>query len=320
MSSIDDHRREPWPRRRLFLCFALAACVVISGCKASDVVELSVASYRNYVANWSPQGDRLVFYSDRDGDWELYVIDADGEHLEQLTHNDEFDANPSWSPDGAGILFDARRGERRDIYLLGVDGRAIEQITDTPEDDEQPAWSPDGKRIAWYTKIGETYELRVRTIASGLEQTILDRIEENGRLSWSADGARLALTMTRDGESGAYLVNADRSELRAVALPFEFAGNPSLSPDGETLAFDAHAKGSAESGDGKWEIWTVSLATGTIKQLTQNAVDDWAPRWSPDGTRLAYLGGGRDNTGYEVHVMNADGTNDARITFGAAGD
>ncbi len=60
------------------------------------------------VARWSPDGTRLAFISERDGDWDLYTMDADGGNVQQLTNDPAFDTFPIWSPDGATIMFQSR--------------------------------------------------------------------------------------------------------------------------------------------------------------------------------------------------------------------
>ena len=68
--------------------------------------------------SWSPDGQRIAFDSNRDGDWELYVMNADGSEVRKLTQNDGSDYYPAWSPDGQRIAFQSDRDGDFEIYVL----------------------------------------------------------------------------------------------------------------------------------------------------------------------------------------------------------
>ena len=78
---------------------------------------------------WSPDGKTIAFDSDRDGDREIYVMDADGANVRQLTSNDRFDGVPTWSPDGSYIAFQSDRdGEGQEIYMMRADGTNVQRL------------------------------------------------------------------------------------------------------------------------------------------------------------------------------------------------
>ena len=89
---------------------------------------------------WSPDGSKLAFESDRDGDSEIYVMAADGSKQIRLTNNDAFDGQPTWDPDGSKLAFVSDRDGNREIYLMAPDGSNQTRLTDNPESDEHPDW------------------------------------------------------------------------------------------------------------------------------------------------------------------------------------
>jgi TolB protein len=102
---------------------------------------------------FSPDGTKLAFTSNRDGQYELYVAAADGSAPVRLTTNPGYDSAPSWSPDGTQIAFE--RGATlddepsKDIWVMRADGSDQRRLTSTAGVDEGPAWSPDGTQIAF---------------------------------------------------------------------------------------------------------------------------------------------------------------------------
>ena len=89
---------------------------------------------------------RIAFASNRDGNWEIYVMNADGSGQVRLTVSPAAtEMEPAWSPDGANIVF-ARDGH---IWRMGADGSSPAQLTFGPLSDSEPAWSPSGAHVAF---------------------------------------------------------------------------------------------------------------------------------------------------------------------------
>jgi Tol biopolymer transport system component len=106
----------------------------------------------------SPDGARIAFTSERDGNREVYVMNADGSGQQRLTTTggrvsspafDSVDENPSWSPDGTRIAFDSTRDGNWELYVMNADGSGQTRLTDHPALDARPVWSPDGRQIAF---------------------------------------------------------------------------------------------------------------------------------------------------------------------------
>ncbi len=96
---------------------------------------------------WSPDGRHIAFDSNRDGIFEVYVMNADGSGVTRLTGNGG--GNPAWSPDSRRIAFDSYHDGNREIYVMNADGSGVTRLTHNPADDGYPSWSPDGQRITF---------------------------------------------------------------------------------------------------------------------------------------------------------------------------
>ena len=97
---------------------------------------------------WSPDGNRIAFASERDGNWEVYVMNADGTNIINLTKHPAKDGRPDWSPDGNRIAFSSDRDRKDDddknveIYVMNADGTNPINLTNHPAIDSSPAWEP----------------------------------------------------------------------------------------------------------------------------------------------------------------------------------
>ncbi len=292
--------------------------------------------------------DRIAFVSDRDGDDEIYVMNADGGGVVQLTDNDFSDIHPTWSSDGGRIAFASDRGndvQKYDIYVMNADGRGVEQLTDDCSNGHL-AWSPGGNRIAFVSR-GDIYVMNAD--GSGVEQLtgnppescsylfLSDRDGEaayyirnaDGSVEpyelnweswyrksnytgpkWSPDGNRIALSLRRDGEFGVYVMNADGSGLEEIAGNDEaLIGGVGWSPDGDRLAF-----GAVLGYDDHAEIYVVNADGSGLWPLTGNEHEDYLPAWSPDGGRIAFVSDRDGDLG--VYVMYADGSGVERLGDG----
>jgi len=138
---------------------------------------------------WSPDGSQIVFSRGPEmGPSHIYVMNADGADVRQLTQGSGSDRNPSWSPDGTRIAF-ARNGE---VYVMDADGSNVEAVTAvSAESAPSPAWSPDGSQIALDVD-GAIYVISVdgtglRRFSPELPKGVLDQ-----HPSWSPDGTQIA--------------------------------------------------------------------------------------------------------------------------------
>jgi TolB protein len=110
-------------------------------------VVVNPVNVTNHPANeftpaWSPDGSQIAFESYRDGNSEIYVMDANGSNPVRLTDDPAWDRDPAWSPDGSRIVFQSARDCNGEIYVMNADGSNPVRLTRDASSDDDPAWSP----------------------------------------------------------------------------------------------------------------------------------------------------------------------------------
>jgi TolB protein len=151
----------PPPRK---ISFARAGGVVpgtmqlfVSASDGSDEHPLLAAPHDDYDAVWAPDGQSIVFTSDRNGSGDLFRVNTDGSGLTQLTSDAAYDDQAAFSPDGKQLVFVSTRGSGyADIWMLDIATLRAKALTTGPGGDYRPAWSPDGKWIVFSSGRGIT--------------------------------------------------------------------------------------------------------------------------------------------------------------------
>jgi Tol biopolymer transport system component len=225
---------------------------------------------------WSPDGKKIAFTSNRDGNFEIYVMNADGSNQVRLTNDPAFeDSLPAWAPDQTKIAFKKGNFSEAEIYVMNADGSNQMRLTNNAIPDTHPDWSPDGSKIAFVS-------------GSGFYNTHI------------------------------WVMNADGSNPTEITVyPAEFR-DPDWSPDGTKIASVIVGPTDATS----IGVWSVDGSFGGGIIFTEPHDPYGAtcgqPVWSPDGTKIAFVTDRDHNS--EIYVMNADGSNQMRLTNLSAED
>ena len=265
---------------------------------------------------------QIAFTSNRDGDYEIYVMDADGGNQLNITNNRHDDWSPSWSPDGKQITFMSDRDGNFEIYVMDADGGNQLNLTNNPDDDRYPSWSPNGERIAFASWDGEvknfviTFEIYVMDADGGNQLNITNNPFDDRHPSWSPDSERIVFASAREGHFRSkfgitdeiYVIDADGGNEQRLTENRQNDWFPSWSPDGEHIAFASDRKGDFAN----FEIYVMDADGGNLQRLTENRRDDWFPSWSLDGERITF--GSRRDGNFDIYVMDANGKNQLNIT------
>ena len=275
---------------------------------------------------WSPDGKQIVFsthsgqdpYS-RPGEGHLWLVDLGTGDLRQLTR--EHDAvQPRWSPSGLRIAFWGLRGNsgQRDLWTIPADAKgepAALSVTEDPAMDWNPVWSPDGKSLYFSSERGGSMNLWRVAIdddtgrTRGAPEPVTTPSRTSGSISFSRDGKQM-MYVSSDRRSSIQRVGLDPATGKVSDPPRPvFRGSrviytQDISPDGEWIAFSTLG--------GREDLYVVKSDGTGYRQLTDDAHRDRGPRWSPDGTRIAFYS---DRSGrYETWAIRPDGSGIEQLT------
>jgi TolB protein len=289
--------------------------LVLAGCSSADEPGFDVAGYP------------IVFSSNRDGSYDLWLMRADGSDPLQLTSDPGDEGFPSWSPDGERLAFVALDDTNaEDIYVMNADGTDRQQLTHTDEHCEgTPSWSPDGQRILYAAGAcgaDNGSSIYVMDSNGGHPHKIVSG--DVGWPDWSPDGRRIAYSAEDEkGMSAVWVSAADGTDRRRLAPPGIIGATESTwSPDG-TIAFVTSSGSPTSEDPADWneDVFVMDDDGTNLRQITSSTSNDhWPPAWSPDGRRLLYTTQGDTTGDGELVVVDVDTLETTQLTDNDAED
>lgn len=217
---------------------------------------------------------KVVFQSSRDGNFEIYSMNADGTNLLRLTNSPSNDITPSWSPDGNSIAFASDRSGNWEIYSLRADGSQLTQLTKDLGTNTSPNWTADGKKIVFIStrdaNNGDVYMMNPD--GSGVERMTNDSTAKDGVLM-RPDGKSIIVSVMAHGHHHLAIVSLADKTSRTIGSGDHNSMSPTLSADGTMLAY-------ADDQSGSYQLYTVGLPSAEPTRVTHDNVDHNTPAWA----------------------------------------
>jgi hypothetical protein len=237
----------------------------------------------------APNGSRLVFFSDRAGNYDIYTSNLDGSGVIQLTSNPKNDVNPAWSPDGSRIVFQSYRDGQAEIYVMNTDGSGQTRLTVNPDYDGLPSWSPDGTKIAFSTYRYGGYRIWIMG-ANGSNPVQMNTQPYSENPVWSPDGSLIAFDADNDadGWQELWLMAADGSNPHQLTDYISINHNDFQDHYASSWTFVQTYIGFTQATfvpyQGQFYYYysymsTINLETGTEGSLSSH---DFAKDWDPE--------------------------------------
>lgn len=254
--------------------------------------------------------NEIVFVSRRDDDEdrEIFLMDADGSDVEQLTDNGKFDSTPSISHSGTQIAFSGTPGVNGEIVRMGADGSDPRAVTNSNAPSTQPTWAPDDRSMIFVdTRVNRQEELFRIDVDGTDEQRLTSDAGRDYAPSWSPDGTTVVFASTRDGDDELFTVQPDGSNPQPLTTNSVVDTAPEWAPDGSRIVFVSERDGSSP------DIYTMKPDGSDVQRITSTSDDNTLPTWSPDGREIAFVSDRDGNR--EIYKINADGSGSAtRLT------
>jgi rhamnogalacturonyl hydrolase YesR len=267
--------------------FLIHLPLIVQSYQARDDTPLTFDPGNDTQPALSPDGQSVVFLSDRAGQTDIFSATTTGSQATNLSHTPlAQEDTPVYSPDGTRIAFASDRSGDWDIYLMDANGAHVQRaIGFTGTAELHPAFTPDGSALLFSSNfISGNWDIYSATLGS--EATAWTRLTTDPALdrfpSISADGTTIAFRSERDGNSEIYVMDANGAHQRRVTNVPAFDGYPSITPDGSGIAFTSAPAGMPQ-------VYSINLGgTGLITWTTRANWEADQPRLSPDRRRLVY--------------------------------
>jgi dipeptidyl aminopeptidase/acylaminoacyl peptidase len=230
--------------------------IYVMNADGTGQTRLTSDSGRDVSPAWSPDGNKIIFMSNRTGNWQIFTIDPSGNNLTQVVSTGSNDTNPKFSPDGTKILFISTRSGKGQVWTMNADGTSPFRVTQDSYSNDYPSWSPDGTRIAFTSERlpsgPDTYTIAPDgSSPSGALTSTFTQVPQ-----WSPDSTRIVVQSPRNGNWDIYSMKADGTDQVRLTTdsgldqsPFWGPGVPGnlivSSPDAPTALVVAAGDGSA---------------------------------------------------------------------------
>ncbi|NNE44051.1 MAG: DUF11 domain-containing protein, partial [Gemmatimonadetes bacterium] len=259
----------------------IAGVVVLSFTQAAATETTLTTAGSDQRPAWSPDGNTIVFDSNRSGNRDLWSIPSTGGTATQITTGLVIDQHGDWSPSSDKLVF-SMGASNQDLYIIPAGGGSpVLLFSDSTTVDRFPSWSPDSTQIAF----SHGNDIYIVPAAGGPAVQVTTHAGVDLHPSWSPDGTMLTFLSDRSGNNDIWTIPASGGAAVQITTDTGNDGAPDWSPDGSQIAFQSNRSGNNC-------IYVIPSTGGVATAITTGTSNDVQPDWSPEGNRLVFARGG----------------------------
>jgi TolB protein len=240
-------------------------------------------------ASYAPSGNKILFESNRDGNWEIYIMDSNGKNQQRLTFDSGDDRRPSWHPGGVKILFESNRSGKNELYQLELESKKIIRLTAFEKAEPTfGSYAPDGETIA--TSLKESDQVS-NIILLNKQGSIIRRLTKENKRSyypkWSHHGKEIVYFSRKETDNQddeIYRLNIETGEEHRLTHWPKHNFCPSWSKDDTKIVYVTSME------TVRPEIYLMDVNGKNPLRLTNNEDGDTLPFWSPIENKILITG------------------------------
>jgi len=253
---------------------------------------------------------KIAFVSNTSGNWELWVMDANGDNKRQLTYTPIDERSPSISPDGKKIVYTTNAG---DIWIVNVMTKQTKKLNLELKNINHCRFSPDGKRIiftVFHEPKMDDSNIWIVDINGVNLRKLVDQRDIQLYPDFHLNGKKIIYSSTIYAPfyviwHDLWVINLDGTGAERILCNDAANIQAKWSPDGKKIVF-------ASNKTGNMEIWLMDIESKKLKQLTYNPAYDASPCWSPDGEYICFISNRCGKMG--IWIMDKNGKNLKQLT------
>lgn len=290
--------RRRWGGLLFFLCVAVG-CVPGVDQGVQTALQAQEGT-QDITPHFSPDGETIVFSSNRAGSDDIWIMNSDGTGVRPLTQGPAEDLDPRFSPDGDSIVFDSDGvGGPPRLWVMDADGSDPRPVS-PPADGGSifPSWAPNGTELVFACGTYPALDICIQSADGGTSRTVVawPRSRE-WEPSWNPDISRIVFVSDAGGDDNIYKSDTYGGSIEKLTSNSGRDADPAWSPDGNQIAFD-----SAEEGSQATRLFVIRADGSDLEQVTE--IDSVAPAWSPDAETLAFHG--QTEWGSGIYLVDLD--------------
>ncbi|KJR42618.1 tolB protein [Candidatus Magnetoovum chiemensis] len=234
-----------------------------------------------FLLSCNKEQEVIVFSSNRDGNFELYSMTADGKSQQRLTKNDWDDRYPSIYNNG-DIVYVSRQSGKDDIYKINIKDKKPIKLTGFQGANRYATFSPDGQNILFISnRKGENFQIYIMDKDGKNQRPVTNNPYDNRSPSFSPEGDKIVFVSKKDKDAyEVYVMDSSGANEKQLTNLQSYSFAPRFSRDGKSIAFYSDI-------DGDYSIYTIDADGKNLRKITTGGEAVY-PYWSPDGTRIVY--------------------------------